>query len=160
MLIPGGSSVIGTTTGGSSVAAKSEVSVRWTEKKQFVGTDSTQHSLVMSAQDAENGTGAKPSDLLLLALGGCAGVDVVGILTKQRKKLTGFEMRIVGEQSDDTWPRPFEKVHVEYVLKGKGLTDKAVSRAIQLSHETYCSVGSTIAGVAEVTFSYRIIDEG
>ena len=49
-----------------------EVSVKWIEKKQFVGTDSTRHSVVMSAQDAENGTGMKPSDMLLIALGGCS----------------------------------------------------------------------------------------
>jgi len=142
------------------VAAKSEVAVKWTEKMQFVGTDSTKHSVVMSSQDAENATGLKPSDMLLLALGGCAGVDVVSILTKQRRELTGFDIRITGEQSDEAWPRPFRKVHVEYVFKGKGLTEKAVERAIKLSHDTYCSVGSTIAGVAEVTYGYRIIDEG
>jgi putative redox protein len=142
------------------MAAKAEVSVKWTEKKQFVGTDSTKHSVVMSAQDAENGTGLKPSDMLLLALGGCAGVDVVGILTKQRKELTGFDLRITGEQDDEGWPRPFRKVHMEYTLRGRGLTEKAVERAIALSEEVYCSVGSTIAGVTEITHSYQIIDEG
>jgi putative redox protein len=142
------------------MAAKSEVTVKWTDKKQFVGTDTTKHSVVMSAQDADNGTGLKPSDMLLLALGGCAGVDVVGILAKQRKELTGFELRITGEQSDEGWPRPFTKVHMEYTLKGKGLTEKGVERAIKLSEEVYCSVGSTISGVSEITHSYQIIDEG
>lgn len=140
--------------------AVSEVRVRWTEKMQFVGTDSTKHSVVMSAQDADNGTGVKPSDMLLLALGGCSGVDVVGILARQRQELTGLELRISGEQDDEGWPRPFRKIHVEYILKGKGLTEKSVARAIQLSHETYCSVGSTIEGVAEITYSYKIHNEG
>ena len=140
--------------------AVAEVSVKWTDRKQFVGTDSTKHSVVISAQDAENGTGMKPSDMLLLALGGCSGVDVVSILAKQRQELTGLEMRIGGEQSDEGWPRPFRKIHIEYILKGKGLTEKGVARAIGLSHETYCSVGSTIEGVAEITYSYKIHDEG
>ncbi|MDH7486560.1 MAG: OsmC family protein [Anaerolineae bacterium] len=139
--------------------AASEVRVRWTEKMQFVGTDSTKHSVVMSAQDAENGTGVKPSDMLLLALGGCSGVDVVGILARQRQELTGLEMRISGEQSDEGWPRPFRKIHIQYILKGKGLTEKTVERAIQLSQEKYCSVGSTIEGVAEITYSYEIHNE-
>lgn len=141
------------------MAAKSEVSVKWTGKKQFLGTDSTKHSVVMSAQDAENGTGVKPSDMLLLALGGCSGVDVISILTKQRKQVAAFEMRITGEQDDASWPRPFRKIHVEYTLKGEGLTEKGVARAMELSHEKYCSVGSTIAGVAEVTYSYQLIHE-
>lgn len=142
------------------MAAKSEVSVKWTGEKQFLGTDSTNHSVVLSAQDAENGTGVKPSDMLLLALGSCSGVDVISILTKQRKQVTGFEMRITGEQDDASWPRPFRKIHVEYTLKGEGLTEKGVARAMDLSHEKYCSVGSTIAGVAEVTYSYQLIHEG
>ncbi|HUW15122.1 MAG TPA: OsmC family protein [Anaerolineae bacterium] len=141
------------------VAAKSEVTVKWTDRKQFVGVDSTKHSVVMSAQDAENGTGVKPSDMLLLALGGCSGVDVVSILTKQRRELSRFEMHVTGEQDDQGWPRPFRKIHVEYVLEGKGLTEKAVERAIALSHDTYCSVGSTVSGVAEITYSYQIIDK-
>jgi len=135
-----------------------EVKVKWIEKKQFVGTDSTKHSVVMSAQDAENGTGMKPSELLLIALGGCTGVDVISILAKQRQQVTGFEMCISGEQDAEP-PWPFRKIHVEYIVKGRGLTEKAVARAIQLSQERYCSVSNTLSGVAEVTHSYRIINE-
>ena len=141
------------------MAAKSDVTVSWTGKKQFVGTDSTKHSVVMSAQDPENGTGVKPSDMLLVALGGCSAVDIVSILTKQRQTLTGLEVRISGEQSDEKWPRPFERIHVEYIVHGKGLSEKAVARAIDLSEDTYCSVGATIRGVAEVTSSFQIVNE-
>lgn len=141
------------------MAATSDVNVKWTGKKQFVGVDSTKHSVVMSAQDPDNGTGVKPSDMLLLSLGGCAAVDVVSILQKQRVELSGLELRISGEQDDRGWPRPFRKVHVEYILTGKGLSEKAVQRAIELSEGTYCSVGTTIRGVAELSSSYQIIDQ-
>jgi putative redox protein len=141
------------------VAAKSDVTVTWTGKMQFVGTDSTKHSVVMSAQDPENATGVKPSDMLLVALGGCSAVDVVSILSKQRQTLTGLEIRISGEQSDEKWPRPFVRIHVQYILYGKGLSEKAVARAIELSEDTYCSVGATIRGVAELTSSFQIVNE-
>jgi len=98
--------------------------------------------------------------MLLLALGGCTAVDVVSILQKQRQELSDLELRISGEQNDEGWPRPFRKIHVEYIFTGKGLSEKAVERAIELSHETYCSVGNTIRGVAEITSSYQIIDQG
>jgi len=141
------------------VAAKSDVTVTWTGKKQFVGTDSTKHSVVMSAQDPENGTGMKPSDMLLVALGGCSAVDVIGILSKQRQTITGLDIQISGEQSDENWPRPFERIHVEYILHGKGLSEKAVARAIELSEDTYCSVGATVRGVSEMSSSFQIVNE-
>ncbi|MFQ6015856.1 MAG: OsmC family protein [Anaerolineae bacterium] len=112
----------------------------------------------MSAQDEENATGLKPSDLLLLGLGGCTGLDVVSILSKQRQDLTGFEINITGEQDEDP-PWTFRKVHIEYVLRGKDLSEKEVERAIKLSEEKYCSVGATIAATTEITSSYRIIQE-
>lgn len=62
----------------------SEVTVTWVEKAQYVGVDSNKHGIVMSDQNEENRTGSKPSDLLLLAVGGCAGVDLIEILQKQR----------------------------------------------------------------------------
>ena len=67
-----------------------EVSVKWVEKRQFVGTDSSKHSVVMSSQDEENSTGMKMSELMLVALGGCTSYDVVGILEKKRQKVTGL----------------------------------------------------------------------
>jgi putative redox protein len=134
-----------------------EVKVKWVEKGQFVGTDSTKHSLVMSAEDEENGTGLKPSDVLLLALGGCTGVDVVSILRKQRQNLTDLEINITAEQDSDP-PRAFRKIHLEYVLHGTELLEHAIERAIRLSEDKYCSVRATICGVAKVTSGFRIVE--
>jgi uncharacterized OsmC-like protein len=57
-----------------------QIKVKWIGKGQFVATDGTKHSLVMSTQDEENGIGLKLSDLLLVSLGGCTAIDVVSIL--------------------------------------------------------------------------------
>lgn len=132
--------------------------VKWIDKLRFVGVDSSKHSIVMSAQDEENGTGSKPTDLLLLAIGGCTAVDVIRILQKQRQELTGLEINLSGEQDPDP-PWTFRKINVEYVLRGKGLTREAVERAIELSEKKYCSVGATVSGTAQIVTTYRIEEE-
>ncbi|MFB0534737.1 MAG: OsmC family protein [Anaerolineae bacterium] len=135
---------------------ESHAQVKWLDKLEFVGTDSTKHSLVMSSQDEENATGLKPSDLLLLALGGCTAVDVVTIMCKKRQAVTGLEINVHGEQ-DENPPWTFRHIHLEYVVRGKGLSEKGLAQAIQLSEEKYCSVKNTLA--CEVTSSYRIVEE-
>jgi putative redox protein len=130
--------------------------VKWLDKLQFVGTDSTKHSLVMSSQDAENATGLKPSELLLLALGGCTAVDIVTIMRKKRQAVTGLEINVRGEQDEDP-PWTFRRIHLEYVVRGKGLSEKGLAQAVQLSEEKYCSVRNSLA--CEVTSSYRIVEE-
>jgi putative redox protein len=136
----------------------SEVKVTWVEKQQFVGTDSGRHSIVMSAHNEENTTGSKPSDLLLLALGGCASVDLVDILRKQRQKVHGVQVVVSGEQQAEA-PWTFTKIHVEVTLRGKGLSAAAVERAIGLSIDSYCSVAATIRATAPITTSYKLIEE-
>ena len=132
--------------------------VKWVEKRQYVGTDSSKHSVVMSSQDEENATGMKPSELLLVALGGCASYDVVGILEKKRQKLTGLEVTVTGEQEPDP-PWTYRQIHLHYVVRGKGLREKAVRDAIELSDEKYCSVSATVRGAAEITYDYIIVEE-
>ena len=131
--------------------------VTWFGGKQFVGVDSSKHSVVMSAQDEANGTGMKPSEMLLVALAGCTAVDVVQILEKKRQDLRGLEINIKGEQEQNP-PWAFRHIHLEYVVSGRGIKDKAVADAIRISEEKYCSVKATVSGVAEVTTSYRVVD--
>jgi len=133
-----------------------KASVRWIGNKEFVGIDSSKHSVVMSTQDEANGTGMRPSELLLIALAGCTAVDVVSILEKRREKLTGLEVTVDGEQDDDP-PWTYRKIHLTYTLHGTDLSQQSVQRAIQLSEDKYCSVRATVSGVAQVTHSYRIL---
>lgn len=128
--------------------------VRWVTGKQFVGIDSTKHSVVLSTGD--EGVGVKPSEMLLVSLAACTAVDVVDILAKKRTPLASLEIITTGEQ-DTTPPWPYRKIHVHYRISGAGLTDKNVQQAIQLSEEKYCSVAATVRGVAEITTSYEIL---
>jgi putative redox protein len=130
--------------------------VKWVTGKQFVGIDSTKHSVVLSTPD--EGVGIKPSELLLLAVASCSAVDVVEILTKKRMPLSSLEISSSGEQDQDP-PWTFRKIHLHYKVSGKNLTEKAVEQAIQLSEEKYCSVAATIRATAEIVTSFEILTE-
>jgi putative redox protein len=136
----------------------SHAKITWFGGKQFVGVDSSKHAVVISSQDEANGTGMKPSELLLVALASCSAVDVVEILQKKRQDLRGFEINVKGEQ-DETPPWTFRRIEIEYVVSGKGIKEKAVTDAVRLSNDKYCSVSATVQGVAEIVTSYRIIEE-
>lgn len=129
--------------------------VKWIGGKQFVGIDSTKHSVVLSTPD--EGVGIKPSELLLLAIASCTAVDVVEILSKKRMPLSYLEISSSGEQDQDP-PWTFRKIHLHYKVAGKGLTDKAVAQAIQLSEEKYCSVAATLRATAEITTAFEILE--
>ncbi len=134
------------------------VAVKWLEKQQFVGIDSTKHSVVMSSQDEENGVGMSPAQLLLVALGGCTSYDVVEILGKKRQRLTGLEVTVTGDQEADP-PWPYRKIHLHYKVRGNDLKEKAVQDAIDLSQNKYCSVAATCRGVADITYDYEIVQD-
>lgn len=133
------------------------VRVKWIDGVRFVANDDKGHSVVMDVSKEHGGEGSafSPMQLLLAALGGCTGIDVVDIMRKQRQNLTSLEIRVSGERVAEH-PRVYSKVHVEYRLKGEGLGEKAVQRAIQLSEDTYCSVGATIKKTAQVSHSYTL----
>ena len=129
--------------------------VRWIYDRHFVGIDGDDHSVVLSGQ--KDAIGVKPSQMLLIALASCSSVDVVEIMEKKRKPLTMLEVQATGEQ-DPNPPWPYRKIHLKYRLSGEDLTEKAVSQAITLSQEKYCSVAATVRGVAEITTAFEIVD--
>lgn len=137
-----------------------EAKVTLLNNMQFTGTASSGHSLTMDADEAFGGhnTGFRPMELLLVGFGGCSGMDVISILRKKRQEVSGLEINIKGEKSD-TDPKIYKEVHIEYLVKGKGIEKNAVERAISLSLDKYCSVGATLAKAGTITHSYRIEEE-
>jgi putative redox protein len=131
-----------------------QTSVQWISGQNFVGVDSTRHSVILSAED--QGIGVKPSEMLLVALSSCTAVDVVGILEKKRKPLSFLEIITTGEKDAEP-PWPYRKINLHYRLQGETLTEIAVEQAIRLSHEKYCSVAATVRGVAQITTSFEIL---
>ena len=127
--------------------------VKWIEGKTFMGIDSTDHAVVLSSP--AEGVGMKPSELMLVALGACSSVDVVGILEKRKITLTHYEVQVSAEQDEDP-PWTFRKIHLKYILAGKDINEKDVQKAIELSEGKYCSVAATLKGKAEITTEYVI----
>ena len=137
-----------------------EAKVRLMQDMQFVGTSTSGHSLTMDADQESGGrnAGFRPMELLLVGFGGCTGMDVISILRKKRQNVTGLEMNVTGEKTD-SYPKIYKEVHIEYVVKGKGVQKEAVERAIELSLDKYCSVGATLAKAGTITHSFRIVEE-
>ena len=133
------------------------VSVKWIDGLRFVASDEKGHSIVMDVSRGHGGQGSGfgPMQLLLVAFGGCTGVDLVELLGKQKQRLEGLEIKVSGERAPDP-PRVYDRVHAEYVLNGVNLKDRAVQRAIKLSHEKLCSVGATLRAKAKVSYNYSI----
>ncbi len=128
--------------------------VRWVKGKQFVGTDGRNHSVVLSGDDPAQGV--SPSQMLLIALSACSAYDVVDIMAKKRKPLTHLEVEASGTQDEDP-PWAYQHIHLSYRLAGENLTDKAVTQAIELSQDKYCSVAATLRGVAKITYEFELL---
>jgi len=133
------------------------VKVKWIDGMRFVASDDKGHSIIMdvSKEHGGEGSGFGPMQLLLAAFGGCTGIDVTEILHKQRQKLEDLEMIVSGERVSEP-PTVYDKLHVEYKLKGEDLKEKAVQRAVRLSQDKYCSVGATLKAKARVTYNFAI----
>jgi putative redox protein len=134
-----------------------EFTVKWNEKMAFSGKTPSGHELKMDASEEVGGenTGARPTELLLNAVAGCTGIDIISILKKMRLEPTSFQMDVKGERAEDH-PKRFTMIHIHYALDGDLPEDKVV-RAIELSKDKYCSVSHSLN--AELTVSYSLNGE-
>lgn len=130
--------------------------VKWIEGKTFLGIDANGKSVVMSSPE---GPGVSPMQMLLLGLGGCSLVDVVGILQKQRQPFVGVEVEIDGARGEEA-QRPWKDIHMHFVITGVGVDPAKVERAIALSVEKYCGAYATLSGVATITHDFEVRGEG
>lgn len=136
-----------------------DAKVRWVSGMQFVGETGSGHAIVMDTQPPNGrNTGPSPMELLLVGLGGCTAVDVVGILTKKRQNIRTVEVLVHGEQRQEP-PNIYTDIVVEYVVYGKGVSEKAVEQAIELSETKYCSAAAMMNKVAKITTKYTIVEE-
>lgn len=126
----------------------------------FAGkTDSNNWVMMDGPENFGGSNGAtRPKELILLALGGCTGSDVVAILQKKRVKMDGFEINITAEVAEEH-PQVFTKINLEYVFYGKDLNEKDIERAIELSMTKYCSVTAMLQKSVEINHTHRIVAE-
>ena len=136
-----------------------EVKVSWAGKMTFIGRAASGETITMDGGEAVGGLGMghSPMDLLLMGAGGCASIDVVMILKKGRQDVTDCEVVVTGDRADEM-PKVYTDIHMHFVVKGKGLRENAVERAVQLSMETYCSASQTLAKAANLTFDWEVVE--
>ncbi|NMB12797.1 MAG: OsmC family protein [Firmicutes bacterium] len=135
-----------------------QVNVTWMEGMEFRADAVSGHSWNMDAslEAGGNSLGPRPTELLLSAIGGCTGIDIVSILQKMQQPLAGLRVEVAGERAE-AHPRRFTHITLRYIVTGSGLAEERVARAVQLSTEKYCSVLHSLN--AEVDYSFEIVDE-
>ncbi len=137
-----------------------EATIKYVDGLRFVADGSTGHSIVMDGDPEFGGedTAPRPTELVLMGLGGCTGMDVISILRKKRQEVTGFEIEVRGKRAE-SHPKKFTEINLHYTVRGRDISEDAVKKAVTLSMERYCSVKATLEGVANITYSYSVIQE-
>lgn len=137
-----------------------KATVKWVDGAMFLAESGSGHSVVMDGPEDHGGRnmGVRPMEMLLLGMGGCASFDVMSMLKKSRQDVTACRCELDAERADAV-PAVFTKIHLRFVVSGKGLKDAHVKRAVELSAEKYCSASIMMeaAGV-DVSHSYEIVD--
>ena len=103
-----------------------------------------------------NEGGTKPMEMVLVALGGCTGMDVVSILRKMQVQYDSFEIEVEGEMAEEH-PKVFTRIRLKYIFRGEGMDTSKVEKAITLSQDRYCPVTAMLRQTAEMNWEYEII---
>ena len=137
-----------------------EALARWKEGLQFQGRFSTGGAILMDASEEQGGAdnGARPVELLVMALAGCSGMDVLAILRKKRVEVSSFQVSVQGEQERRP-PKVFKQLRVVYDVTGRGIRLEAVQQAVHLSERKYCSVSAMIGQAVSITSEIRIHED-
>lgn len=127
--------------------------LRYAGGEAFVADSPSGHAMVTSF--GHELTAPSPMELLLIALGGCTGADVVGILEKKRQRITGYDIEVRAERRAEH-PRIYTKIEVIHRVRGHAIDPKAVEHAVELSETKYCSVSAMLAASAELSMRYEV----
>jgi putative redox protein len=137
-----------------------EARIKFVENAAFIGTSGSGHAIVIDgpADIGGKNLGVRPMELMLMSVGACSAVDVVHILRKGRHAVDDVQVEVKGERTD-TDPKVFTKIHLHFVVRGKGLAAPTVERAVQLSAEKYCSASIMLgrAGAA-ITHDFELLE--
>lgn len=131
--------------------------LRYAGGDAFVAESSSGHATVTDFSH-DPSTAPTPMELVLIALGGCTGADVVSILQKKRQKVTGYDIEVRAERRDEH-PRVYTKIDVVHRVRGVGVDPKAVQHAVELSETKYCSVSAMLRETAAITSTVEVVEE-
>lgn len=132
--------------------------VRWAGDVKFELESDTGHTIIVDGPPDMGGKnqGPRPMELVLMGVGACSSIDVIHILKKARQDVTDCECELQAERVDDV-PAVFKKIHLHFVVTGRGLKENQVKRAVELSAEKYCSASIMLSrGGVEMTHGFEI----
>ena len=130
----------------------------WTGARTFMGQTESGHSIVIgTAHDDTPKPGPSAMELVLMGAGSCSAWDVVSILEKSRQNVEDVIVEMEGDRAEDP-PKVFTRIHLHFIVKGRGLDPARVDRAIKLSVEKYCSATAMLEKTATVEHSFEVID--
>ena len=123
----------------------------------FVAESGSGHAVVVDGAPDVGGRdlGPRPMELVLMGTGACSAIDVVHILRKARQEVADCVVELESVRADED-PKVFTRIHMHYVVTGKGLATNQVERAIKLSKEKYCSATIMLAHSAEITYDFEV----
>jgi len=137
----------------------STVQIDLVEGMQFVArAEGSGGTIVMDGSPDFGGvsSAARPMEVLLMALAGCTGMDVISILRKKRQRVSRMRVVVHGQRAEEH-PRRYERIELEFIVRGWAVDDAAVARSIELSREKYCGVTASLN--SEVVTSFRVEEE-
>lgn len=117
------------------------------------------HAVVMDGPPEHGGRnlGVRPMEMLLMGMGGCTEFDVLLILRRGRHPVSFCEVELEAERAE-TDPKVFTRIHAHFRIGGRGLSEKAVARAVKMSAEKYCSASIMLGATAEITHDFEIVE--
>lgn len=137
-----------------------ECTVKWLGGMAFVAETGSNHLVTMDGAPESGGRNLapRPMEMVLLGTGGCTAYDVMAILQRSGQDVTGCEVRLTSERAQ-TDPKVFTRIHMQFIVRGRGLKKNLVAQAIRLSHEKYCSASIMIGKTAEITEDFEIVED-
>jgi putative redox protein len=124
----------------------------------FVAETGSGHLIVMDGAPDGGGRNLapRPMETVLAGAGGCTAYDVVLILKRGRHDVTGCQVKVTSERAPND-PKVFTRIHLHFIVSGRGVPESAVARAIELSHDKYCSATIMLAKTAQITTSHEVV---
>lgn len=132
--------------------------IRKSGKFNFEAENETGKTVELDAKPAIGGEGKgfRPMEMLLIGLGGCSGIDVVNVLTKQKEPLNDIKISINATRKDEEMPPIFDVINIHFDLYGE-LNEQKVERALNMTFDKYCSVSNILSRSATINFTFAII---
>jgi putative redox protein len=141
-----------------SMSKEITIQAKYETAMQFDVTSSSGHHVTLDnvTQPGSEHVGFSPMEMLLVALAGCTGINVVTILQKKQEQVTAYEIQVHGILTEQ-FPKIFLEITVEHFLTGHNIKPESVARSIELSETRYCGVSIMLSKTAKITNTFEII---